>query len=145
MVNVMPNPSSKSKQRWNASHYRQLKISVIPDTAALFKAACAANNVSMAGVLSKFMDEYIRAASKGEHQSKADPCTKNNPPKTFETRRKRRDAVNNMKLQMEQLMFAEERYRDAIPENLQGSKWYDAADHSIELIQEILELLSEVY
>jgi len=141
----MPSPSSKSKQRWNASHYRQLKISVNPDTATLFKAACAANNVSMAGVLSKFMDEYSHTDSKGERQSKTGPRAKDRPLNLFETRRKRHDAVNNIKLQMEQLMIAEERYRDAIPENLQGSKWYDAADHSIELIQEIIELLSEAY
>ena len=145
MVNVMPNPSSKSKQRWNESHYRQLKISVSPDTATLFKAACAANNVSMAGVLSKFMDEYIHIDSVGERQSKIDLRAKEKPSDPYETRRKRRNVVNNIKLQLEQLMIAEERYRDTIPENLQGSKWYDAADNSIELIQEILELLSEVY
>jgi len=141
----MPSPSNKAKQRWNASHYRQLKISVNPDTATLFKAACAANNVSMAGVLSKFMDEYSHTDSNDERQSKTELCSKDKSFNTLETRRKRRNAVNNIMLQMEQLMIAEERYRDSVPENLQGSKWYDAAEHSIELIQEILELLSEIY
>jgi len=141
----MPSPSSKSKQRWNATHYRQLKISVNPDTATLFKAACAANNVSMAGVLSKFMDEYSHTENMAERQPKIEICSRDKSFNTLETRRKRRNAVNNIRLQMQQLVIAEERYLDAVPENLHGSKWYDDAEHSIELIQEILELLSEIY
>jgi len=50
--------SNTVKDRWNASHYTQIKVSVNPDTATAFKEACAVNGVSMASILSEFMDEY---------------------------------------------------------------------------------------
>jgi hypothetical protein len=54
----MGHTSNKSKQRYNDSHYSQVKISVKPEVASAFKEACAVSNVSIAGVLSQFMETF---------------------------------------------------------------------------------------
>ena len=46
---------------------------------------------------------------------------------------------------MEQLIVAEETYRDSVPENLQGAKWHEAAEHSLAVMQEIIDLLHDIY
>jgi hypothetical protein len=45
------------KQRWEAEHYKQIKISVRRELTAAFKADCEAAGVSMAGEISAFMSE----------------------------------------------------------------------------------------
>jgi hypothetical protein len=130
--------ANKTKDRWNAAHYTQIKVSVKPDTAETFKVACAANEVSMASVLAKFMESYSNPANKkpGNNAASPDP---------FTTRRKRRLTVKKMVAQMEQLIAAEEAYKENIPENLQGAKWYEAAEQSLEYMQEALDLLESIY
>jgi len=135
MVGSMPNPSNESKQRWNASNYTQVKLSVKPDIAASFKAACAANEVSMASVLSAFMGEYSHAPNNGKKPSVA----------PFANKRLRRGAVKAVIKQMEQIVLAEEHYRDSIPENLQGGVRYEAADQSIDIMYEVIDLLNDIY
>jgi hypothetical protein len=130
----MPNPSNEAKQRWNDSHYTQMKFNIKPDIAAAFKDACAAADVSMAGVISGFMAEYSQLSPKCK--TPADP---------FATRRLRRKFIKGLILQMEKLMSAEERCRDNTPDNLQGSKWYEAAENSIDVIHEVIDLLGEIY
>ena len=123
-----------SKQRYNALNYKQIKVAVDPDVAIDFKAACAEADVSMAGVLSEFMVKYSKT-----------PIKKILSDDPFSTRRKRRHIVKNIISQMEQLLFAEERYVDSVPENLQGSKWHELAVESISVIQEVIDLLNEIY
>ena len=128
----MSNPSNNIRDRWNAAHYAQVKVSVKPDLAADFKAACAANGVSIASVLSGFMAKYTKTAPK----PKADP---------YGNRRRRRKLVAGIIAQMEQLIVAEETYKDSVPENLQGAKWHEAAEHSLAVMQEIIDLLHDIY
>ena len=130
----MSKPSNSVKDSWNAAHYKQLKLSVNTDLAAEFKVACADKGISMASVLSEFMADYCQMPLKA-------PTT----GKPFDTRRKRRNAVKNIIAQLEQLVLAEESYRDNIPENLQGSMRYDAAQQSLDQLQEAVGLLEEAY
>ena len=130
----MSDITSSAKDLWNAAHYTQVKVSVCPETAAAFKAACKNSNCSMASVLSKFMEDYSQAATKSKKQANPVP-----------SRRKRRNSVKSIIANMEQLMLEEEAYKDNIPENLQGSKWYDAAEQSISIMQEAIDLLYEIY
>jgi hypothetical protein len=136
-------PSNDAKQRWNAAHYTQVKVSVNPDVAASFKAACAANDKSQAFVLSKFMAEYCemtpdKTKKPGMHEGRASPFT-------LETRKKRRAAVKAIAARLEDVLAAEERFYDSVPDNLHGSKWHEASETSISIIQEILDLLSDIY
>jgi hypothetical protein len=102
----------------------------------------------MAATLQTFMSEYSQSrlespqdmnlpiAKTTKEQSSKDP---------YATRKQRRAAVMALLFQMEQLVFAEERYRDNIPANLQGSKWYEAAESSISAMNEVIDLLNEIY
>jgi hypothetical protein len=127
----MGTASNQAKTRWNANHYVQVKISVAPDVAAAFKAACAASNVSMAEKLSQLMIGY------------GDTITKRKPEYT--TRRQRRASLKTISQQLEQIKAAEERYRDAIPENLQGSDVFDNADQCVSSLDEVIELIGSIY
>jgi hypothetical protein len=127
------NAATQAKKRWNASHYTQIKVSVDPDAAAAFKTACAATGISMAAVLTEFMMKY------------SDVAKKRKPAPDYSTRRIRRAAVSSIVRQTEQIMAAEERYRDNIPENLQGSVVFEKADECVSLLEEAIELLGSVY
>jgi hypothetical protein len=92
----------------------------------------------MASVLSQFMAKYSALAV-------------NNRPKKpaamdlISTKQKRRKLVNDIIRQMKQIRDAQEQARDHIPENLQGGSTYEAAHESISLMDEIIELLENVY
>ena len=155
-MSPLPDSSSGSaKDRWNASHYVQVKISTKPETAAAFKAACAAADVSIASVLSRFMSEYSQNSStsgnSGADDSRQAPrlcrtCYKANlDDNPFSTRRKRRAAIKAIILQIEQIAAAEKTSRDNIPKNLQESDVYEASDESLGLLDEVKELLAEIY
>jgi hypothetical protein len=123
-----------SKDRWNAANYTQIKASVNPEIAAAFKAACAANERSIASVLSGFMVEYSQTSVRALPAS--------NP---YDTKRKRRKALKAIISQMELLMEAEEAYKENIPENLQNSKWYEAAEQSLMLMEETIDTMGDIY
>jgi hypothetical protein len=127
-------PSSKAKQSWNKAHYTQVKVSVPPDIAAAFKATCAMYGNSQAGVLSKFMAEYSQACFK-----KAESSDK------LDTRKRRRAAIKDIAARLEEVLAAEERYRDNVPENLEGSKWHQASEDSISAIEDIIDDMSDIY
>jgi len=110
----------------------QVKITVDTVLASSFKAACITSNASMAGAISKFMADYINAAADKK------------PAPDYSTRRKRRAAVKLVIKQLEQIKAGEERYIDNMPENLQGSVLYEAAEEYISLIEEAVSLLDSI-
>jgi hypothetical protein len=134
MMNTMSNSSNASKQRWNSENYAQVKVSVKPELAAEFKGACKAAGASMASVLSSFMASYSQHIIK--HEPSGTP---------YATRRLRRRAVEAIISPMESLALAEERYRDNIPENLQGSIRYEEAERSVDAAYEAICLLRDIY
>jgi len=126
--------SNETKQHWNADHYTQVKVSVPPELAAAFKAKCAVAGVSMASEISRFMLEYINKRSLSK-----------SPINPFETRPQRRKAFNVIIEQLRAIVDAEQAYLDNIPENLQNSRFYDAAETSISALDEALDILSDAY
>jgi len=129
----MSNAAIGAKQRWNTAHYTQVKVSVSPEIASAFKAACAASNVSMAGALSRFMADYGKTAA--THKK----------PTDYATKRQRRAAVRSLIQQLDQIKDAEERYRDNIPGNLRSSAVFDAADQCTSLLEEAIDILGSIY
>jgi len=127
--------ANRAKTKWNAEHYTQIKVSVDPVIAAAFKTACEKAGRSMAGVLSQLMAEYSTAAKESR------PAAVD----TVSTRRKRRNSVNSLILQMEQIRDAEVNYQSNIPDNLRGSSRFEAAEQSISVLDEVIELLGEIY
>jgi hypothetical protein len=129
------NAENRAKTKWNAEHFKQVKVSIDPIIATAFKAACEKTGRSMAGMLSRFMAEYSNAAKKSK------PAAVD----TMSTRRKRRKSVSALIFQMEQIRDAEILYQSNIPENLRNSSRYEDAEQSISVMDEVIELLSEIY
>jgi len=116
----------------SAGRYKQIKISVDPAVASAFKNACAALNVSMASVLSRFMADF-------SNLSAVDVLSP-----AYATRKQRRAAVQIIAEQLEKIKVCEENYRDRIPENLQNSVVYDRADAFASSLDEAIEVLAAV-
>ena len=131
----MSKAANRAKTKWNAEHYKQVKAFVDPVIATAFKTACERTGRSMAGELSRFMAEYSAVAIKSR------PANVD----TVSTRRKRRKSVNTLISQMEQIRDAELYYQSNIPENLQGSSRYEAAEQSISVMDDVIELLGDIY
>ena len=130
----MASVSTQAKQRWNAEHYVQVKVSVKPETANAFKAACMASGESMASVLTRFMGQHSEAvAAKGGYAP------------DLSTRRQRRAATRALTVQLERIRDEEERYLNNIPDNLQGSSVFDRAEQCVSLLNEAIELLESAY
>jgi hypothetical protein len=130
--------ANKAKTKWNAEHYSQIKISVAPELAAAFQSACASAGVSMTAALSKYMAEFSALTVKVQ---------KCRPPVgvIVSTKEKRRKLLKNMLLQMEKIRDAQERAMDNIPENFHGSDSYEAAEESLALMDEVIDLLGAIY
>jgi len=111
------------------SEKHQLKITVDKTLAESFKHICEARHVSMSSVLQQFMSDYTCTPMK--HKSSPD----------YSTRRKRRNAVAGIALQLLTIKECEEQYRDRIPENLQGSIVYEKADEFVNSLEEALDIL----
>jgi len=76
----------------------QVKISVAPELASAFKAACTASYVSMAEILSGFMAEYTNTVIKRKPE--------------YTTRRQRRAAIQSMIRQLEQRALLSKHFVD---------------------------------
>jgi hypothetical protein len=130
----MGRTSNESKQRFNEAHYVQLKVSVKPEVAAAFKEKCGENGVSMAGVLSQFMAAYSGATANDSL-----------PPIKTKTRPDRRESVKSLIAKVEQIHDAEQAYMDNIPQNLQSSPNFAAAEASVAALADAMDLLHDAY
>ena len=132
----MGEAANRAKARWNATNYAQVKVSVDPEIAAAFKAACAAGGVSMAGVLSQFMSEYGGAAARVR-----EPAI----PGSLSTRRKRRKATAEVASRLEMILEAETASHENVPENLRGAEAYETTEDIISALDEAIRLLGCIY
>jgi len=123
----MGHTSNEAKQRWNHSHYTQVKVSVQPEIAKAFKRKCQDKGVSMASEISRFMGKTIK---------EPDSCS---------TRQRRRKALGSVIVQLEEICDAEKEYWDNIPINLQNGERYEAAEQAYTAMEEALSLLYQVY
>jgi hypothetical protein len=128
-------PSNKAKQKWNATNYTQVKVSIDPVIASAFKDACAVQGKSLASVLSKFMADYGKTIPKKNLLA----------PKNFDTRKKRRAATKKIVAQLEEVLSEEERYFGSVPDNLHGSKWHEASGSSISTLQDAIDVILDIY
>jgi len=131
----MASAATQAKKRWNAGHYAQVKVSVAPELASSFKAACAAENISMASKLSMFMADYSGTAFRKDTDRPAD----------YSTRNKRRAAVKRILQELALIKDAEECFIGNAPENLQGAPVYEAAEQYVSMLDEAAELLGSIY
>ncbi|MDR1538416.1 MAG: hypothetical protein LBU32_10560 [Clostridiales bacterium] len=130
----MGKTSNAAKQKWNASHYTQVKASVKPETAASFKAACAAAETTMASELGRFMNECARTA-----QKQTDPAAN---VRTLGDRRKAMALVCRL---IAEIRDAEEEYMDNMPESLRNSTKYEMAEERLEKLTDALDAVEDIY
>ena len=110
------------------AEYKQVKITVEAKLAETFKLACMKSNDSMAGVLAQHMAKYSETNQEKKTKS------------PLSTKRQRRAAISKIVEKLEQIKEREEDYKEHIPENLQTSSVYEAAEQWIEILDEAIEL-----
>jgi hypothetical protein len=64
---------------------------------------------------------------------------------SVKTRRDRRRALESVLNQVIAIRDAEEQYMDNVPENLSGSESYEIAEQAVSVLDEVIEMLHEVY
>ena len=136
----MPNAATRAKARWNAARYVQVKVSVRPEIAEAFKAACAGADVSMAGELSRFMAEYAAVTIARQAAN-----TKTEGADSVSTMKKRRKTVRAVARLLEQVRDAEERFIGNAPENLRSAPIYENAEQYASVLDDVIERLGEIY
>lgn len=134
----MPNAANRAKSKWNSTNYDQIKVSVRPEIATAFKAACAAAGLSIAGVLSKFMAEYGAATA-------TIPTDKKTSSPSLSVKKNRSSMVRKLALQLEQILEVEQQVMDNIPENLYNAGLYDEVEERVGLIEEAIVILNDLY
>jgi hypothetical protein len=113
--------------------HTQVKVSVDTEVAVSFKAACGADGVSAAAVLSDFMGKYAGMKQK--------------PPSLprIDTGRKRRKEPEALIRRLERLSEAETASMENTPENLRGSERYEDTEQIVAALEDAVEALREVY
>jgi hypothetical protein len=118
-----------AKQRWAARH-TQIKITVRPEIAEKFKARCLAEGITITDKLKGYMVNAPNA------ELPVDP---------YGTRQKRRKAVAGLIRECEAIIDAEQQYIDRMPENLESSPMHEAAEQTVDILSEAVELLSNAF
>ena len=106
----------------------QIKFTIDTDTVSAFKARCASEGVSMASVISQFMETCRPVRS-----IKA---------KTG-TRLLRKASVLEIMGLLDDIMQKESDYRDNIPEQFQSR--YETADHACEQLAQAISCLEDAF
>ena len=131
----MGNVANQAKTRWNAKNYTQVKVSVDPNIATAFKAACESAGVSMASELSRLMASYSESQV---------------PPKKVvsdfvSTKKKRRRKIQDIICDLTQIRDAQEWANENVPNNFRDLENFEAAEESVVLLDEAIEILEGVY
>jgi len=106
----------------------QVKFTLNSDIASAFKAKCVDEGVSMASVISQWMEIG---------------CPTKKPGIQIDTRPRRKKAVVEFVGLLENLLQKEEDYRDAIPEQFVSR--VEAADMTCGQLEEAISCLMEAY
>jgi len=131
----MPDDWYESHKKWNAANYKQINIAVRPDLAAAFRAACEQAQTPMREALIALITQYCMAP----------PAIKEQKDKGYITRSARRKATAVIITQLVKIRDAEEDYKQNIPSNLQNSSRYESADQAIQLLDEAIVILTDVF
>ena len=134
----MGKASNESKQRWNSSHYTQVKLSVNPEIAATFKASCFKKGVSMASEITRFMVGESDFANPSDTDSSKSSVA-------VGTRAQRRKAAKHILELLGHIIDAETQYMDNMPQNLRNSRNYDMAEQSLASLEGAFESLENAY
>ena len=113
---------------------KQVKITIDSELADAFKSACENAHTSMAAVISGFMADFSSTKSSRLPASLPD----------YSNKKRRRAAIRVIYKQLVLIRGAESTYRGNIPANLNGSIHAENAEHFIETLDEVIDLLSQL-
>jgi len=106
----------------------QIKFTIESDIVSAFKARCASKDVSMASVISQFMKTG---------QSAKDTNIK------IDTRAHRKKTVSEYIGFLKNLIYMEEQYRDAIPEQFESR--FETANYTCDQLELAVSYLEDAY
>jgi len=132
----MGKTTTEAKRQWLDKHYAQIKVSMDKALAGEFKAACAASGVSVASVVKAAAAAYCAGEGEPARAGAGRPGS---------SRGRRRAWVAAIVSSLEEIRDAEERYRERIPENMQGGERAEAAERSAAALDEAIDLLRDAY
>jgi len=114
---------------------KQLKITIDHEITKAFKAACKANKVSMTKELSEFM---VKRANILNHSA-------NTQQTRLDNRGGRRKEFADLISRIEAIREAEDEYKNRIPINLRNGPAYDSAENAVDMLDQAIGLLYEVF
>ena len=143
----MGKASNAAKQRWNAAHYTQVKVSVTHDTASAFKAACVKRGISMAGAIAAFMSDFANPSTGSPTHCLAGFSARQSEAHalrvaSLKDRRKVMASVRNL---IAQLISSENNCIQNVPKNLQTSENYELAQERLALLEEVFDSTRDIY
>lgn len=118
------------------TEYKQVKISVDSALAESFKSVCARDGVSVTSELARFMRMRI-STQNPVPAAKARIATR--------TRGQRRKAMMIVISELTMIKDAEEAYMDNIPENLCSGPAGEAAEQTVQTLEEAIALLEDAF
>jgi hypothetical protein len=131
----MGSAANQAKTRWNAKKYTQVKVSVAPEVASAFKAACEVAGVSMASELSQLMVNYS-----------AIQATKQKAVTDFvSTRKKRLRKIRDIIRDLKQIRDAQEYANDNVPDNFRDTENFEASEETVAMLDDVIETLEGIY
>lgn len=131
----MPNKRYESQKQWNSQNYVQLNIAVRPELAVAFRSACEQAQTPMREALITFMSKYCETP----------PVHKEQKGVNYAVRSNRRKATAAIVGELEKIRDAEEKYMQNMPINLQNSSRYEAAEQTVEALDESIGILGEAF
>ena len=63
----------------------------------------------------------------------------------FDSRRKRRDAIQAIQTLLTNIRDAEQLYLDKVPDSLQSTESFETGENAVATLDEIIDLLADVY
>jgi len=63
----------------------------------------------------------------------------------YDSRRKRREDIKHMLARLSYIRDAEQRYLENVPENFQNTESFEVGENAVDILDEIIALLAEVY
>jgi len=114
-----------------------LKAYVKPETADAFKARCRGDGASVSGKIVELIGEHLAGGRK--------PAARASATYAVKTRAMRRIAIAAAIGMVEATLEAETEYMENIPPNLQNSQVHDAAEQTVDTLEEALGILGDAY
>jgi hypothetical protein len=117
--------------------YVLFNVSVEHNLAEAFKAVCSNAKVSTDSEISDFIVSRTCAL--------AGLNTKSAKQVSYDTRRKRRHLLTLILYHLEAIKKYEDIYRENIPDNLQTGSAYESAEQAVDILEEAIDLLTDIY